>query len=658
MRSGLWDAAWLGQTDAAIEHADFALEWDNVVQQFQSPRLEIKPFTDKLGAGIEVRQTSGDDVSFTRTMRVYDGRPALTLSATITNKSQRAISLGTARLVHLFESAGGGVHFGSDEEVPAAVYGISGAHWYSKPWQPGKSEENYASAGLLALASRKPPAGFAIGFLSARQARPDLSAKFHKGEGGTQLLAHQPLLGRKLGPGETLEFDPVYVSAGDNPFATMEHYADAVAAMAPAPIRNKPNAIWCSWYAHRMNVSEDLVLANAAIAAKYFKPLGFDIIQLDHGWQRGDVTGDWVPNERFPHGLKWLANALNSRYGLRLGLWIAPTDVAETSQTFQKHPDWMLKDTSGKPLVNWRWYWKPNPNCYELDASNPAARKYIEDTFARLAGEGASYFKIDFIAASAGEQFFQADPNVTRGWGVFQNAIEAVRRGAGPSATIRYCQVPSLLAAGVGDSAYGGSDTLDAGLNGNIDVLRENAQHLAASYWANERLYRREVCDMSVRMQADVEEARLRLAIMTLAGCSISFSDELQHLPPSRIRMMQACLPPGNPPMKPLDLFERTIPSVWHVHCRNSADEWDVVGLFNFDNQQEDARWTSRLSEWRQTWTPPFLNSGSKNFWVCTKARSHSPCRRKRAAFSLFAVCAIIRKSSAQTCTCCRGIMN
>src|SRR4029077_21052558 len=78
----------------------------------------------------------------------------------------------------------------------------------------------------------------------------------------------------------------------------------------------------------------------------------------------------------------------------------------------------------------------------------------------------------------------------------------------------------------------------------------------------------------------------------TLAGCSISFSDELQHLPLSRIRMMQACLPAGNPPMKPLDLFERSIPSIWHVHCHvgtmaKPVDDWDVVGLFNFESTPE-----------------------------------------------------------------------
>ena len=89
-------------------------------------------------------------------------------------------------------------------------------------------------------------------------------------------------------------------------------------------------------------------------------------------------------------------------------------------------------------------------------------------------------------------------------------------------------------------------------------------------------------------MQADIEENRLRMAIMTLAGCSISFSDEFQYLPQSRIRMMQTCLPPGNPPMKPIDLFDRAIPSIWRVHCKNDADEWDVVGVFNFENKPEE----------------------------------------------------------------------
>src|SRR5262249_39585013 len=105
-------------------------------------------------------------------------------------------------------------------------------------------------------------------------------------------------------------------------------------------------------------------------------------------------------------------------------------------------------------------------------------------------------------------------------------------------------------------------------------------------------------------------EARLRLAMMTLAGCSISFSDELQHLPLSRIRMMQQCLPPGAPAMRPLDLFDRAIPSIWRLHCRQGEREWDVVGLFNFETSAQE-----RSVDFAALGLPPDADAAVFEFW-------------------------------------------
>lgn len=330
---------------------------------------------------------------------------------------------------------------------------------------------------------------------------------------------------------------------------------------------------------------------------------------MDHGWQRGDICGDWVPNPRFPHGMKWLAEQLRSRYGMKLGLWIAPTVVAETSQLFREHPEWLLKGADGKPAPAGRWFWAPNPETYTLDASHPAAATWIEETFARLTAEGSTYYKIDFIAGSGGA-YVQHDPQCARGWGVLRRGMEAIRRGAGPEAWIRYCQTPPLLSTGLGNSSYIGDDTGDAGLQDGIQLLRINAPLLAASYWINDRLYHREVCDMSVGMKAPIEEARLRLALMTLSGCSISFSDDFRLLPLPRIRMMQQCLPPGNPRAKPLDLFERTLPSLWHVHCDREFDAWDVVGVFNFENRPEQ-----RTVEFGRLGLAPAAKAAVFEFW-------------------------------------------
>ncbi len=321
-----------------------------------------------------------------------------------------------------------------------------------------------------------------------------------------------------------------------------------------------------------MGISEEIALAHAEIAARHFRPLGLEVIQLDHGWQRGDICGDWFANERFPHGLKWLAEQLQSRYAMKLGLWIAPTNVAFTSQLFRDHPEWLMKDAEGKPASTGRWFWVPNPEMGLIDASHAGAEKWMEQTFARLTSEGASYYKIDFIAGS---------PSLLR-------AMAAIRRGAGPDAWIRYCQTSPLVSVGLASSAYIGDDTGDAGLASWMDLERANAPLLASSYWVNDRLYHREVCDMSVGMKGSIEEARFKMTLMTLSGCSISFSDDFRELELPRIRMMQQCLPPGNPMARPLDLFERERPSLWHMHCGNAAGEWDAVGVFNFEDEAQE----------------------------------------------------------------------
>ncbi len=624
-RDGTWDATWLSPVDAAIRRIGFSVHADKQDLAAKGTSATTEPFADKLGTGVQIRQRWAGSVEIERYLRLYDGRPAVVVLGQVTNKSSRDVTLGEARMAQVGPETRGWWHLGRLVQTPAAV-GYPGV---MPPCRPASGvdvmanpSQSYYASGSLALSCPQPDASLTIGYLAALEGSPQIQAGFRLGDGGTSLSAVLAYGGRILPAGQSIAIEPLWISAEASAHAGLERYGDAVAAFARQPVRTGANSLWCSWYPIRMGISEEIVFANAAVAAAHFKPLGLDLIQLDHGWQRGDICGDWVPNQRFPHGLKWLSDQLRSRYGMKLGLWIAPTVVAETSQLYREHPDWMLKNPDGKPAPAGRWYWVPNPECYTLDASHPAAAKWIEQTFARLTAEGASYFKIDFIAGSGGG-YVQHDPQCTRGWGVLRRGMEAIRRGAGPEAWIRYCQTPALLSAGLANSAYIGDDTGDAGLEGGINLLRINAQLLAASYWLNDRLYHREVCDMSVGMKAPVEEARLRLALMTMTGCSISFSDDFRLLPLPRIRMVQQCLPPGNPPARPLDLFfsrshaprgnargdalrpvapapqsggpgvptqsvGTRIPSLWHMHCKKDFGEWDVVGVFNFESRPEE----------------------------------------------------------------------
>ena len=614
LATGSWDAAWRRDLPIALHGVRFAVEADGRDLTAGPAESTVVAARDPLGEARELRQVwRAGDVRVERELRVYGDLGVVTVGGRVTNEGDREVRLGTARLLEV--PAHGWWWLGRAWEPPAAVHIQGHSLLRATPFDPAAAleagnERTYQSSGVLELAGRDPQAALLIGYVRADEAAPDLGARFRPAAGGLALHAASRFLGRVLRPRETIQLNRVYLAGGPDALALLEAYGAALARFSAAPVRTGATGLWCSWYAHRMAMTEEKVLANAEVAARHFKPLGLEIMQLDHGWQRGDVTGDWVPNERFPHGLRWLADQLRERHGLRLGLWISPTDVAETSELFQRHPEWLLRGEDDKPRVNWRWYWKPNPNCYVLDATHPGAYRHIVNTFRQLSEWGASYYKIDFIASAGGEHFLQADPASTRGWSALHQAMRAIREGAGEPAWIRYCQTPPVLGAGLANSTIGGDDTLDAGVPGRFDLLRDHALALAAGFWLDDRPYHREVCDMSVRMQAGVEEARVRGAIMALANCSISWSDELCYLPPSRIRLMQQCMPPGNPPMRPLDLFTRDVPSVWHIRATNRVEAWDVVGLFNFNTGPE-----ARAVDFAQLGLPADVACSVFEFW-------------------------------------------
>ncbi len=582
---GTWDATWLG-VDAAVRNVRFGLDVDGAALDAPSGKVEAAEVSDKLGDGIEIRQAWGDAVQVERRIRLFHGKPAIAVSVAVTNRGDKEVAIGSASLVDV--SKDGWWHLAGVMQAPASMCRPA-------PGEESGSQEtiDYASSDVLAMVPGRLPGAMVLGALSCLEGSPSVRARFRSGEGGTSLQAVFGL-GRTLSPGETFVSAWAWLSAEKNGFEGLERYGDAVAAMSEFPVRTGATALWCSWYPIRMTISEQITLAHAEIIAKHFAPLGLKILQLDHGWQQGEICGDWYAKEQFPRGFKWLSEQLESRYGLKLGLWIAPTQVAATSRLFQDHPEWMIQGSDGKPAVTGRWYWVPNPPMTVLDAGHPGAEKWLEETFARLSSEGSCYYKIDFIAGS---------PSLRK-------AMAAIRRGAGPDAWIRYCQTPPLVSVGLASSAYQGMDTGDAGLVNWLELERGNAAGLASTYWVNDRLYHREICDMSVGIKADLEEARFKMTMMTMGGCSISYSDDFRDLDLPRIRLMQKCLPPGNPIARPLDLFQSTLPSMWHMRCKAAAGEWDAVGIVNLSDEPQE-----RTVEWDALGLPADTEATVFEFW-------------------------------------------
>jgi alpha-galactosidase len=115
---------------------------------------------------------------------------------------------------------------------------------------------------------------------------------------------------------------------------------------------------------------------------------GYDYFQMDDGYQRGNgEPALWLtPNEKFPHGLKYLAEYIRGK-GMKPGLWMG---VGFFNDAFaQTHREWFLRDSLGK-LVTGNWIQ------YPLDASNTdALNGIVRPIFKGFLEQGWEYFKVD-----------------------------------------------------------------------------------------------------------------------------------------------------------------------------------------------------------------------------------------------------------------------
>jgi len=147
---------------------------------------------------------------------------------------------------------------------------------------------------------------------------------------------------------------------------------------------------WISWFAFYDAVTEEDIVETAEVFSEVLGPFGYQIFQIDDGYQRGTgAPENWlVPNEKFPRGLKFLADFLKGK-GLTPGLWTAAT-VAD-KKFVDAHPQWFVRGADGAPA-------RGNWISYSLDASIPEALDAVlRPLYRGLMDQGWRYIKLDAL---------------------------------------------------------------------------------------------------------------------------------------------------------------------------------------------------------------------------------------------------------------------
>lgn len=341
--------------------------------------------------------------------------------------------------------------------------------------------------------------------------------------------------------------------------------------------RDRPHpAGWCSWYYYFAKVTEADVVENLEVLAADGRDgpvFGCEYVMVDDGHQR--AIGDWLSTDRtkFPSGMAAVAQRITGA-GFDAGLWWAPFLVDPDSEVARSHPDWLVRNARGRPIVGiLNPVWSALRPMQVLDTTHPEVLAHLEHV-ARVVGADWGYRiqKLDFLYAAAlpGRRH---DPAATRAASL-RRGLEAVRRGAGGDGFLLGCGCPLGPAVGLVDAMRIGADVTPYWSNA-IDRVGGGGWHALATrnavqdtcarspfdgtWWLNDPDCLM-VRDTDTRLTE--EEVRTLATVIGMTDGMVVLSDRLARLPESRRRMIATVRDLAGGRVEVADLFERPRPEV------------------------------------------------------------------------------------------------
>ncbi len=394
-----------------------------------------------------------------------------------------------------------------------------------------------------------------------------------------------------LSPGEKMSSETLVLLAGADPLALMDEYAELLGQTMRARVRDQVPTGWCTWYYFFGEDTASDVSHNLARIEKERLPL--DVILIDDGYETS--IGDWldVDPAKYPQGMKELAARVTDA-GYRPGIWTAPFAASASSKLYAMHPDWVLRDTEGRPLVAWR-HW--GEDTYGLDLSRDDVLDWLRELFQTLStGWGFDFFKVDFLFAAA-LQGVRHNPRMTRAQ-VVRHGLDTIRAAIGDRFLLG-CGAPLGPSIGLVDAMRIGPDVhvdwapfwqdLSAPSAANAILNSMTRSFLHRRLWLNDP-----DC-LPLRPRGDdsnlvLNEMRTLVTVAGLSGGLVVNSDNLPSIRWGRPRYLRDVLPPYGQSAVPVDLFRNERPRLFVLPVHTEWDSWTIAALLNWEDRSRITR--------------------------------------------------------------------
>lgn len=575
-------------------------------------QIETTRFEDRLGAGrqLVVRSADGErQLDFELRVALYPGREAVFVEALCRNASSRPVTLRSIEPLCVLPEEEGAIHW------PGVTKILTNGPMYYDPGKvlefslPAKATRSWWNIGFFSGYDRE---GLVCGYVQNTTALGQVMAR-PAPEGKIGLTA-ESVLAREflLQPGQRVSSNRFMINLAPDPYTALETYAQVMGTLGQARVHSILNG-WCDWPYAFGDITEEEMLRNAEFAARVLKPFGLQYIQVDEGFQRWH--GDWEGNERFPHGMKWLAGRIRS-LGLKPGLWLAPYVISEPTEVFQKHPEWLLRHLDGRlrrvgpwPSEDSDWARQETPKRYGLDITHPGAAKWLYNLFDTVAHEwGYDLVKIDFVDWSllAAERY--QDPSVSRA-AAYRKGVEIMRQALGPDRHLLDCG-PGPVSVGLLDSMRIELDQPPVNWKQYFLESASSAPGMAKRYYFHKRAWINDADHLCLG-SLTVSQAQAAATLLALSGGNLISGDRLPDLDPVRLEILKKVLPSAGEAARPVDLFDTDRHSVFALRIQRPFGEWTVVGMFNASETEAIER-TLPLG---RLWLDPKKTYLAYDFW-------------------------------------------
>ncbi|OQA82317.1 MAG: Melibiase [Lentisphaerae bacterium ADurb.Bin242] len=240
---------------------------------------------------------------------------------------------------------------------PAGFYGV-GPEGFSPRLDPQDSAFASEDAGKCRISSNSLFAFKAdgteeitlIGALSFAETEGTIEFEYDKASGTAGIIYKMILDGISLAAGEQRKLDCFTVITGTDLNRLLREWAELAARGRGARIPAAPPTGWNDWQYYRNEKTAKDVLDSAEVVAELKRrgyPLAF--IQVDGGFCAH--LSEWsCVKPGFAPGMRELSEKILGM-GLRFGLWFAPYIQNVETSVVRSHPEWLLRDSAGQPVV-------------------------------------------------------------------------------------------------------------------------------------------------------------------------------------------------------------------------------------------------------------------------------------------------------------------